>query len=182
MKILILFLFILFPAIMKSQDIIPSSTEALRKAEESASKEHKKIFLMFHASWCGWCKKMDKSMEDPAISKFFTNNYIIVHLTVMESPTKKSLENPGAFDLMKKYNADNAGLPFFVILNPDGDLLADSYIKPLEGKVAPGKLKNTGCPSEENEVAYFISILKKTSSLKDKELAMIAERFKKNKS
>ena len=172
----------LFPAMMKSQDIIPSSTEVLNTAEATASKEHKKIFLMFHASWCGWCKKMDKSMEDAAIIKFFTDNYIIVHLTVMESPTKKALENPGAFDLMKKYNAGDAGLPFFVILNEDGDLLADSYIKPLEGKAAPGKLSNTGCPSEDNEVAYFISILKKTSSLNDKELTMISDRFKKNKS
>ncbi len=40
--------------------------------------------------------------------------------------------------------------------------------------------ENTGCPSKKEEVAYFVSVLKKTSSLSKDQLAVIENRFKKN--
>src|SRR3712207_6933629 len=39
---------------------------------------------------------------------------------------------------------------------------------------------NTGCPATQEEVAHFISVLKKTSSLKDPQLAIIEKRFRQN--
>ena len=73
-----------------------SATDVLKEAYQQAAKENKNVFVIFHASWCGWCHKMDKSMNDPICKKFFDDNYIIRHLVVDEAKDKKNLENPGA--------------------------------------------------------------------------------------
>src|ERR1700744_3106185 len=104
----------------------PSSDAVLNKAYAQAAKEHKNVIVIFHASWCGWCKKMEASLNDPAIKKSFDDNYVITWLTVLETPEMKKAENPGAMDFMTKYHGDKAGLPFFLIMNPQGKLLADS--------------------------------------------------------
>ena len=140
----------------------------LLKAATQAKKENKKVFVLFHASWCGWCKKMDKNMTGEACGKLFGDNYVTAHITVQESPKNKALENPGGDELIKKYKGDRAGLPFWVILEPNGTLLADSY---------NSKGENLGCPSSPDEVTEFIAKLKKTSKLTDKQLAVIRETF-----
>lgn len=157
-----------------------SADKILDAAYKQAAKENKCVIIMFHASWCGWCHKMDASINDESCKKLFTDNYIIVHLTVEESAKNKSLENPGADIFKSKYHAEKAGLPFWLIMDNKGKLVGDSYIRPKGVSLdVPGD--NIGCPAEENEVAAFIELLKKSSSLNDKQLAIIATRFKKNK-
>ncbi|MBK7374589.1 MAG: hypothetical protein IPJ02_03205 [Chitinophagaceae bacterium] len=51
--------------------------------------------LIFHASWCGWCHKMDTSLNDISVKRFFDDNFVITHITVLESKGKERLENPG---------------------------------------------------------------------------------------
>lgn len=43
-----------------------SATEILNEANSRAAKENKNVFVIFHASWCGWYQKMDSAMNDPA--------------------------------------------------------------------------------------------------------------------
>ncbi len=158
-----------------------SAETILKDAAVKAKAENKKIIVLFHASWCGWCKKMDISMNDPVCKKYFDDNFITVHLTVDESEGKKHLETPGADLVKKKYKGETAGLPFWLILDANQQLLADSYMrKPGVSKDEAGE--NIGCPASEEEVAAFITILQQTTKLKAEELAIIAERFKKNKS
>ena len=45
-----------------------TATEILTKAQNQAKVENKNVFLIFHASWCGWCKKMEKNMDDPLVN------------------------------------------------------------------------------------------------------------------
>lgn len=140
----------------------------LQKAYKQAKKENKKVFVMFHASWCSWCKKMEKNMQAETTKKLFDDNYVFVFLTVQERPDSKDLENPGAAELLAKYKADKQGIPFWVILDAKGKVLENAFNK---------KRENLGCPATPEEVTEFTAKLKKTSKLKEKDLAAIAEVF-----
>jgi thioredoxin-related protein len=150
---------------------IPSADAVLKEARAKAAKENKKVMVIFHASWCGWCHKMDASLNDPSVKAFFDKNYIITHLTIQESKDKKNLENPGAEELNKKWGGENQGIPFWVIMDKDGTILADSQIEPG---------KNVGCPATGEEVAHFIKVLKKTSSITNEQIAAVEKRFRRN--
>lgn len=170
------FLSILIAAIcltngVAAQSKVASAEEVLKPVYAKAAKKNKNLLLIFHASWCGWCRKMDSSLADPAVKPLVDRYYEIAHLTVYESPNKKNLENPGALDLITKFGGADQGLPYWFVLDNKGNVLADSQYQPK---------KNTGCPASEVEVNYFISVLKKTSALKEPELNIIKKRFRKN--
>lgn len=177
--ILVTILFAFTCHVLNAQDTAPMQAgDVLSQAYSQAKKENKKVFVMFHASWCGWCRKMDTSMNDPACRKFFENNFVIRHLVVDESKDKKQLENPGASDLRDKYYGKDQGIPYWLIFDSNGNLLFDSKIRKTGEAIEMGE--NVGCPASEKEVAYFIDVLKKTTSLKNDELEIIRKRFRKN--
>lgn len=167
-------LFLLTASLFAQQKVAPAK-EILQAAYKKATAENKNILLIFHASWCGWCHKMDSSINDPLCKKFFTDNYIITHLVVHESGGKKQLENTGAGELLKQYKALDSGIPFWVILDKKGKLLQDSFIKNENGDTGI-----IGCPATEAEVNAFIKTLQQSSHLTDKELAIIYAAFRKN--
>jgi len=159
----------------------PGADDVLKAALVEAVKQNKNVFIIFHASWCGWCHKMDSSMNDKSCKKFFDDNYVIRHLVVQESKNKKNLENPGALELLNRYNGADQGIPFWLVFDKNGKLLADSRIRSTDANtVQVDNGKNAGCPAVKEEVDYFISVLKKTSSLNDQDLAIIAKRFREN--
>ena len=145
-----------------------SASAILSKAMEKAKIENKNVFIMFHASWCGWCKKMDKNMKNKACNTFFDKNYVFEHLVVNEATDKKHLENPGAEALLAKYKGETAGIPFWLIFDKNGNFLADSF---------DGNGQNLGCPVSKEEVSVFIEKLKRTSTLTQKELDVISAVF-----
>jgi thiol-disulfide isomerase/thioredoxin len=171
------FFILLFSIAAKAQP--PSSAdEILKGAYLAATQENKNVFIMFHASWCGWCHKMDKSMNDETCKKFFEDNFVIRHLVVDESTDKKNLENPGADELRKKYHGDGRGIPFWLVFDKDGRLLADSKMR--DKGTGPENGENVGCPASANEVEYFISVLQKTTKLNPGQLEVIRKRFRQN--
>ena len=156
----------------------PSADAVLKEAHSVAGKENKNVFVLFHASWCGWCHKMDTAMNDLSVKKFFTDNYVIRHLVVYESKGKEHLENPGALDLLKKYKGDEQGIPYWFVFDKNGKLLADSKLRSEGGGIDTGV--NTGCPANEKEVAHFVKVLKQTSVLNEADLTIIEKRFREN--
>lgn len=157
-----------------------SADDVLKEAFKEAKAQKKKVFVKFSASWCGWCHKMDDSMNDPELKALFDKSFVIKHLTVMESKGKENLENPGAMDLIKKYNSDGFGIPIWFIFDANGKLLVDSHLRP-EGTGFETKGKNIiGCPASKEEVESFVKSLKMTTKLTNAELAKIATRFRQN--
>jgi thioredoxin-related protein len=150
----------------------------LKEARAEARNSKKNVFVIFHASWCIWCHKMDSSMNDQACKKFFDDSYVIRHLVVHESKDKKNLENPGSIDLLTKYGGSDMGIPFWLIFDQDGKLLADSKISPAG--TSRGAVQNCGCPAAKEEVSYFISVLRKTSDINSQQAAIIEKRFRQN--
>jgi len=179
-KHLLAALIMMFSLSSIARDTPPASEVVMKRAYAQAKKENKKVLLIFHASWCGWCKKMDACLEDPGCKKFFDDNYVIAHLDVLEQKAKANLENPGSLNQLKAFKGEKSGLPFWVILDAKGKLLADSQIRPAGASLdTPGE--SIGCPAQENEVAYFLQLLKSTSKLTDDQLAIIGKRFAQNK-
>jgi thioredoxin-related protein len=167
---IIAILALLLSTAVQGQRIL-SADEILLAACKQAAKENKKVMVIFHASWCGWCHRMDTSLVDPSVKSYFDKNFVITHLTVYESDDKKALENPGALAYLTKMGGNDQGIPFWLILDKEGNLLADSQI-------APGK--NTGCPAQPEEVAHFVKVLKKTTPLSNEQALAIEKRFRMN--
>ena len=140
----------------------------LDEAFEQATLEDKSVLVIFHASWCSWCKKLDKNLNDERIKSSIESNYVITHLTVNESKDKKHLETPGSGSYLAKYNGAKAGLPFWLIFDKNRNLLGNAY---------GSNGKNMGCPSTKQEVIDLKKTLKKSSKLTDEELNLIGEVF-----
>lgn len=132
----------------------PTAKALLTKAHAQAKAENKKVWVIFTASWCGWCKKLDAFLADPEMSKLVKKNFVVVHLDVLESENKKSLENEGGLDVMKQLNGDNAGLPFSAFTDASGKFLINTNRTTNDPKT------NVGYPAAPEEIAHFIKMLK----------------------
>lgn len=160
------------------EKVLPAS-EIMDDAYAQAARENKKVFVMFHASWCGWCHRMDSLMNAPETKALFDENFVIRHLVTGERGAKKYLDNPGAAEMMKKYNGENQGIPYWLIFSEKGKLLGDSRMPATDPKTGKKIKANTGCPADPREVDYFIKLLKKTTPLNEAQLAVIAKKFAK---
>lgn len=140
----------------------------LNKALKEAKAKKKNVLLVFHASWCGWCKMMEKNMNLPETKPLFEKNFVTAYLDVQERGEKKNLENPGGQEMMNKYKGQNAGLPFWLVITPKGQVLADSFDE---------KGDNLGSPATPEEVHSFLVKLEKSSTLNKEELQTIEKVF-----
>ncbi|MET3035713.1 thioredoxin family protein [Chryseobacterium sp. NRRL B-14859] len=140
----------------------------MEKALTEAKANKKNVLLVFHASWCKWCKMMEKNMDLPETQPIFNKRFVTAYVDVQERGEKKALENPGGQELMNKYKGENAGLPFWLILNPKGEVLADSF---------DDKGQNLGSPATPEEVNIFIAKLGASSKLNKEELQTIQNIF-----
>lgn len=163
-KIIIVVTLLLFQlgAAQEKADVV------VNKAFTEAKANKKNVLLVFHASWCKWCKMMEKNMDLPETKPIFDKRFVTAYVDVQERGDKKSLENPGGQELMNKYKSENAGLPFWLILNPKGEVLADSF---------DAKGENLGSPATPEEVTAFIAKIEKSSKLSKEEAQTIEKVF-----
>lgn len=174
-KLSLLTLLFLFTISLSAQDWKPKNADAILKAAlKEAKAENKNLMVIFHASWCGWCKRLDKAMQSNELKKTFESNWVITHIDVLERKGKiDSLENPGGQELMKKFGGEKAGLPFCAFLDKNGKKIANSMVMPDKS--------NIGYPGAPEEIELFGKLLKKTSKkITDKQLAEISDYFTKN--
>ncbi len=140
----------------------------LKKALTEAKAGNKNVLLVFHASWCKWCKLMEHNMNLPETKPIFDKNFVTAYIDVQERGEKKALENPGGQEIMNKYKGQNAGLPFWLILNPKGAVLADSFDQ---------KGDNLGSPATPEEVQAFLTKLEKGAKLNEEQKQTIQNVF-----
>lgn len=156
------------------RDTPPPARTVLASAQDKAAKEKKAVLVGFHASWCGWCKRMEKTLSDPKLAAIMDKYFVTVWLTVLESDDKKSLENPGAEDEMIANGGKDQGIPFLYFTDAKGKTIITSK-RPSEGADKGG---NVGCPYEASEIAYWLSMLKKAApSITDSEIQTMKSGF-----
>ncbi len=136
--------------------IPPPAQELLAAAIKTAEVENKNVLVHFGASWCGWCKRLDAFLVSPEFGKLIADNYVLLSLTVQESPDKKLLENPGAEKLMNEMSGGKSGgLPYYFFLDKKGSKLADSLAMPGGD--------NIGHPATAEEIKAFVGLLERTA-------------------
>lgn len=152
----------------------PAAKELISKAQKSAADSKRNVFVSFHASWCGWCHKMESVFKQDEIRVIMDRHFVIVNLDVLENDGKKALENPGSLEVLKAAGGAEQGIPYFYISDPKGKVLINS-IMPADGAK---KASNVGCPYEPAEIAFFVKMLKKGAPrITDAELALVKIAF-----
>jgi len=154
---LFILLIMLLPFSVFGQTAKPDSAQTiLTTALTEARSAHKNVFLVFHATWCGWCKRLETAINDTALKVFIDENYIVVKIDVKERGDKiQSYENPGGQDILSDFGGKNSGLPFLVFLNGNGRMIANSNVIPQK--------QNIGYPGSQKEITAFLRLLKKTA-------------------
>lgn len=133
-----------------------TADEVINKARIEAKASGKNVLVVFHASWCGWCKRFDKFVDTTEEGKLVKSGLVVTHLTVLENDAHKGDENAGGLAKMEEWGGLNAGLPFMAILDAKtGKMIVNSLQKKDDVKT------NTGYPAAPEEIAHFMVMLKK---------------------
>jgi hypothetical protein len=106
------------PATTK-KDIYPAGADAkaeIRQAESKATKEGKRVLLVFGANWCYDCHVLDLAFQRPELAPVLAKNYEVVHVDVGQGDKNQ--------DVMEQYGVPmSKGIPGLAVLASDGKLL-----------------------------------------------------------
>lgn len=137
----------------------PSADQLLGQAEATAKSEHKKILVVFGASWCGPCSMFDKFLNNPQVQAALNKSFVMVHLDVGEAKGDKAhSNNPGGVEEMARLGGGGEGYPYVAMLDDEGNWIADSKM-PQDNE--PGR--NMGYPSGQAEIDWFMRMVKKAA-------------------
>lgn len=142
-----------------------SARDALSAALARAKASGKRTFVWFGAPWCAFCSLMTGYLHNEAVKSVFDTAYVQLKIDVDRMTGGKELA-------AQQGMTDGDGLPFFVILDADGERIANS--RRPKG--------NVGFPVEPFEIDGFMTIIKETAGrLTTKQLAVLEAGLKKFK-
>lgn len=117
----------------------------LAQALSTAKEQHKRLFLHFGAPWCGWCHRLEAWLEQPEVAVLMAKDFHCVKIDNDRMTSGKEVYR----QQLAAAGVREGGIPWFVILEGDGRLLAHSN----------GPAGNIGFPYQPDEVAHFAAIL-----------------------
>jgi thioredoxin-related protein len=133
-----------------------SADQIFSSAKAAAAKDHRHIFLVFGASWCGPCHELEAFLQDRQMRPLVNKHFVVAELAVEEERGKHpELNTPGGDKLRTDLNGKDSGVPFIVFLDEQGKPVINSY---RDNK--PGE--NIGYPVLPEEIAWFMTMLQKT--------------------
>ncbi len=150
----------------------PPAAQVLEEAKAKAAGEQKNVFLIFHASWCAWCRKLDTFIETPENKAIIDRYFVVAHLTVQEQADKAALNHPGGEEIMAQVGGKNSGLPYFAFLDARGALIVGSTLPPEGNR----RGSNIGYPVQPEEIDWFMTMLRKAvPALKEDEAKVLKD-------
>ena len=109
-----------------------------------AKKDSKRVFLHFGAPWCGWCHKLEGWLAKPDIATSLAKDFVELKID-----TDRMTGGQALLDRLRK--SDKGDIPWFVFLDSDGNVLANS----------DGPKGNIGFPAAPEELEHFKGMLEK---------------------
>ncbi len=158
-----------------AQGAAPDPAQILvNNAVAKAQGSDKHVLIIFRATWCKWCVRLEKAFENPQIGKIIDEHFVVATLNVFERGDKvQTFENPGAREIIARYGNKDSGLPFLAFLDAKGTLIANSNVMPAQ--------QNIGYPGSKDEIVAFIRLLKKAAPRMTKaQQSVISSYFKQN--
>lgn len=159
-------------AMLVAAEAPPSATTLLDEAKAKAGSGNRSVLVIFGASWCGWCKKLDAFLGSEEIRPIVERHFVPLHITVQEHGDKQALNTPGGQELFKQVGGAG-GLPFFAFLDPAGGMIVNSVAPGKNGK----KGENIGHPNEPEEVDWFLAMVRKAAPGMTAEESAVMERY-----
>jgi ketosteroid isomerase-like protein len=98
-------------------DTEANAQEEINETVARASKDHKRIILMFGGNWCYDCHVLDNAFHQPDVAPLFEKNFYLVHVDIGTDGKKNR-------DVAAKYDTVlDKGVPALAILDSDGKVL-----------------------------------------------------------
>ena len=100
------------------RQLYPRNADAKKEiadALQAAAKDHKRVLLVFGASWCFDCFALDYRFHQPDIQPIVDRNYHVVHVDIGRGD--KNL------DIAQRYDTPIEAVPVVAVLSSTGKLL-----------------------------------------------------------
>jgi thiol-disulfide isomerase/thioredoxin len=121
-------------------------------ASAQAQASNRKLLLIFHASWCVYCRLFDMMLKDETAGAIVERHYAVLHLRALErTPEMKAQQLAGADEVFATYAPKGAGLPYMAVLDGDAKMVADSIMTNGD---------NFGFPVTKQELDGFEAMMK----------------------